>query len=103
MQVSKSKFPICTKTFAFEHFETRLKVSRTYCPHDVDESLLKANGRKHKTEEIGKTTTRDKGGGTGVGGGGGAVGGNGVGMSIKNETQNAVGLLPPIIRVSKNN
>ncbi|CAH1134905.1 unnamed protein product [Ceutorhynchus assimilis] len=47
-KVSKNKFPICTKSFAFEQFETRLKISRTYCPHDVDESLLKngAVGRK---------------------------------------------------------
>ncbi|KAL1506251.1 hypothetical protein ABEB36_005647 [Hypothenemus hampei] len=43
-KVAKSKFPICTKSFAFEHFETRLKVTRTYCPHDVDKSLLKNCG-----------------------------------------------------------
>ncbi|KAH1005289.1 hypothetical protein HUJ04_006302 [Dendroctonus ponderosae] len=43
-KVAKSKFPICTKSFAFEQFETRMKISRTYCPHDVDASLLKNGG-----------------------------------------------------------
>ncbi|XP_056642508.1 histone-lysine N-methyltransferase ash1 isoform X2 [Diorhabda sublineata] len=50
-KVSKSKFPICTKSFAFEHFETRLKISRTYCPHDVDEAFMKSTGRKQKNDE----------------------------------------------------
>lgn len=50
-KVSKSKFPVCTKTFAFERFESRLKMSRTYCPHDVDESLTKT-GRKQKMDEF---------------------------------------------------
>lgn len=51
-KVSKSKFPICTKSFAFERFETRLKISRTYTPHDVDAALMKGGGRKQKNEEV---------------------------------------------------
>lgn len=45
-KVSKSKYPICTKSYAFDKFETRLKVSRTYTPHDLDPVLLKPRGRK---------------------------------------------------------
>lgn len=50
-KVSKSKFPICTKNFAFERFETRLKVSRTYTPHDLDPALVKPRGRKPQENE----------------------------------------------------
>ncbi|XP_018565359.1 histone-lysine N-methyltransferase ash1 [Anoplophora glabripennis] len=51
-KVSKNKFPVCTKSFAFERFETRLKISRTYTPHDVDAALMKGGGRKQKNEEV---------------------------------------------------
>ncbi|CAG9857685.1 unnamed protein product [Phyllotreta striolata] len=88
-KVSKSKFPICTKSFAFEHFETRLKISRTYCPHDVDESLLKnAAGRRQKNDDGGKPSARDKGGGGGGGCAATAV--------VKNET--VVVATPPVVR-----
>ncbi|XP_044257929.1 histone-lysine N-methyltransferase ash1 isoform X1 [Tribolium madens] len=50
-KVSKSKFPVCTKSFAFERFETRLKVSRTYTPHDLDPALVKPRGRKPQETE----------------------------------------------------
>ncbi|XP_068910676.1 histone-lysine N-methyltransferase ash1 isoform X6 [Tenebrio molitor] len=50
-KVSKSKFPICTKSFVFERFETRLKVSRTYTPHDLDPALIKPRGRKPQESE----------------------------------------------------
>ncbi|XP_030756967.1 histone-lysine N-methyltransferase ash1-like [Sitophilus oryzae] len=53
-KTSKSKFPICTKSFAFEPFETRLKISRTYCPHDVDATLMKNYvGRKKDDKDKG--------------------------------------------------
>lgn len=52
-KISKSKIPICTKNFAFRRFDTRLKVSRTYTPHDVGPSLSKSRGRKpQECEEI---------------------------------------------------
>ncbi|KAJ3665929.1 hypothetical protein Zmor_001393 [Zophobas morio] len=50
-KVSKSKFPICTKTFVFERFETRLKISRTYTPHDLDPAMIKPRGRKPQENE----------------------------------------------------
>lgn len=52
-KISKSKYPICTKSYAFDRFETRLKISRTYTPHDLDPTLLKPRGRKPiESEEV---------------------------------------------------
>lgn len=45
-KISKSKYPICTKSYAFDRFETRLKISRTYTPHDLDPAVVKPRGRK---------------------------------------------------------
>lgn len=46
-KISKSKFPICTKMYAFERFDARLKISRTYTPHDVDQNVpVRPRGRK---------------------------------------------------------
>ncbi|XP_060525871.1 histone-lysine N-methyltransferase ash1 isoform X2 [Cylas formicarius] len=57
-KASKSKFPICTKSFAFECFETRLKISRTYCPHEVDESLIKGSGGRKKENKEEKAISK---------------------------------------------
>lgn len=43
---SKSKYPICTKSYAFDRFDSRLKISRTYTPHDLDPAFVKPRGRK---------------------------------------------------------
>lgn len=51
---SKSKFPICTKSYAFEKFDQRLKICRTYTPHDLDPSVLKPRGRKPQDNEESK-------------------------------------------------
>lgn len=59
-KVSKNKFPVCTKSFAFEKFETRLKISRSYCPHDVDESLVKIGGGRKQKNEDGSSTTSNQ-------------------------------------------
>lgn len=55
-KVAKSKFPICTKSYAFDKFDTRLKISRTYTPHDIDPELLKPRGRKPQEVESVRTT-----------------------------------------------
>ena len=43
---SRSKFPICTRRYAFKNFVTRLKPQRTYQPHGAPP----ANSRKSTTE-----------------------------------------------------
>ncbi|XP_066246011.1 histone-lysine N-methyltransferase ash1 isoform X2 [Euwallacea similis] len=58
-KVAKSKFPTCTKNFAFERFESRLKISRTYCPHEVDESLLKNGGVGRRKMDKDKPSSKD--------------------------------------------
>ncbi|KAF7278447.1 hypothetical protein GWI33_008409 [Rhynchophorus ferrugineus] len=58
-KTSKSKFPVCTKSFAFERFETRLKISRTYCPHDVDTTLIKNNAGRKKEDKDNKALAKE--------------------------------------------
>ncbi|XP_017072424.2 histone-lysine N-methyltransferase ash1 [Drosophila eugracilis] len=63
---AKANHPACTKSYAFRKFPEKLKISKSYAPHDVDPSLLKT--RKQKTElEVGavsatiqKTTGRQE-------------------------------------------
>ncbi|XP_016986221.2 histone-lysine N-methyltransferase ash1 [Drosophila rhopaloa] len=45
---AKANHPACTKSYAFRKFPEKLKISKSYAPHDVDPSLLKT--RKQKTE-----------------------------------------------------
>ncbi|EDW95308.2 histone-lysine N-methyltransferase ash1 [Drosophila yakuba] len=45
---AKANHPACTKSYAFRKFPEKIKISKSYAPHDVDPSLLKT--RKHKTE-----------------------------------------------------
>lgn len=47
-KVSKPKFPICTKSYAFDKFDEKLKISRTYCPHELEQPIqpVKPRGRK---------------------------------------------------------
>ncbi|KAK5649840.1 hypothetical protein RI129_000869 [Pyrocoelia pectoralis] len=45
-KISKAKYPMCTKTYAFDRFDVKLKMSRTYTPHDLDPAFVKPRGRK---------------------------------------------------------
>ncbi|KAH8261347.1 hypothetical protein KR044_007657, partial [Drosophila immigrans] len=54
---AKANHPACTKSYAFRKFPEKLKISKSYAPHDVDPSLLKT--RKQKTD-IDVATTRIK-------------------------------------------
>ncbi|XP_075160355.1 histone-lysine N-methyltransferase ash1 isoform X2 [Haematobia irritans] len=45
---TKTNHPTCTKSYAFRKFPEKLRISKTYAPHDVDPSLFKS--RKQKTE-----------------------------------------------------
>lgn len=46
-KISKSKYPVCTKTYAFERFDQKLKLTRTYTPHELDQAVqMKPRGRK---------------------------------------------------------
>ncbi|XP_016998103.2 histone-lysine N-methyltransferase ash1 [Drosophila takahashii] len=54
---AKANHPACTKSYAFRKFPEKLKISKSYAPHDVDPSLLKT--RKQKTElEVGAGTVQ---------------------------------------------
>ncbi|XP_078604802.1 uncharacterized protein LOC144878245 isoform X3 [Branchiostoma floridae x Branchiostoma japonicum] len=46
-KTTKTKYPICTKPYAFDHFEKRLVPKRTYTPHHVPEHYKKTGGRPY--------------------------------------------------------
>lgn len=51
-KISKSKYPVCTKSYAFDRFDARLKISRTFIPHELNNVQVKPRGRRpHDTEE----------------------------------------------------
>ncbi|XP_043245786.1 histone-lysine N-methyltransferase ash1-like [Amphibalanus amphitrite] len=52
-KLTKNRHPICTKAFAFDSFETRLKISRTFTPHAEEVA------QKMKTEKV-KAAKRDE-------------------------------------------
>ncbi|XP_061391640.1 histone-lysine N-methyltransferase ash1 [Musca vetustissima] len=45
---AKTNHPTCTKSYAFRKFAEKLRISKTYAPHDVDPALLKS--KKQKTD-----------------------------------------------------
>ncbi|KAF2353483.1 SET domain [Trinorchestia longiramus] len=47
-KISKPKYPICTKSFAFITFPTRLKPQRTYTPHEV---IQNSRGSKNSSKK----------------------------------------------------
>ncbi|XP_055700247.1 histone-lysine N-methyltransferase ash1 isoform X2 [Phlebotomus papatasi] len=47
-KVSKQAYPICTKSYAFRKFEQKLKISRTYAPHDLGPVPPKPKKRKEE-------------------------------------------------------
>ncbi|KAH8373440.1 hypothetical protein KR009_006870 [Drosophila setifemur] len=64
---AKANHPACTKSYAFRKFSEKLKISKSYAPHDVDPSLLKTRRQKTDLEVAGmvpaithKTTGRQE-------------------------------------------
>lgn len=55
-KISKAKFPVCTKSYAFDRFDQKVKISRTYTPHELEQGItVKPRGRKPvENEERGK-------------------------------------------------
>jgi len=47
-KISKPKHGVCTKYYAFHNFDLRLRISRTYVPHDVPERWIKYDKEKRK-------------------------------------------------------
>lgn len=60
-KVSRPKYPICTRPYAFDHFPHRLKITRTYAPHEVSPEYLKGKAAKNAatTEKSNKNTSKD--------------------------------------------
>ncbi|XP_055908017.1 histone-lysine N-methyltransferase ash1 [Eupeodes corollae] len=51
---AKINWPTCTKSYAFKKFDEKLRICKTYAPHDVDPALLKP--RRQKTDAAENTT-----------------------------------------------
>ncbi|XP_037934418.1 histone-lysine N-methyltransferase ash1 isoform X2 [Teleopsis dalmanni] len=47
---AKVNYPICTKNYAFKKFTEKLKISKTYAPHEVDPTMLKSKKQKNEIE-----------------------------------------------------
>lgn len=47
---AKQSFTTCTKNYAFRKFKEKLKVFKTYAPHEVDPNFLKTKKRKNEVE-----------------------------------------------------
>ncbi|GLV31179.1 absent small or homeotic discs 1 [Carabus blaptoides fortunei] len=59
-KISKSKYPVCTKSYAFDRFDVRLKISRTYTPHELDNVQVKPRGRRpHETDDQHSSTSKE--------------------------------------------
>ncbi|CAG9790965.1 unnamed protein product [Diatraea saccharalis] len=56
-KVSRPKYPICTKPYAFDTFPHRLKATRTYAPHEVSPEYLKPRGKSAAPAEKNKITS----------------------------------------------
>ncbi|KAJ6636857.1 Histone-lysine N-methyltransferase ash1 [Pseudolycoriella hygida] len=49
-KISKQQYPICTKSYAFNKFEQKLKITRNYLPHHITNATL-PKPKKKKSEE----------------------------------------------------
>lgn len=59
-KISKSKYPVCTKSYAFDRFDVRLKISRTYTPHELDNVQVKPRGRRpHESDDQHSSTSKE--------------------------------------------
>nr|XP_014089278.2 histone-lysine N-methyltransferase ash1 [Bactrocera oleae] len=54
---AKVNYPTCTKTYAFRKFPEKLKISKSYAPHDVDPALLKSKRQKTENEPVSNVRT----------------------------------------------
>ncbi|KAJ2949544.1 hypothetical protein O0L34_g15464 [Tuta absoluta] len=53
-KVSRPKYPIPTKHYAFHHYPQRAKLTRTYAPHEVSPEYLKGRGAKNFPQPLGE-------------------------------------------------
>lgn len=67
-KISKHPYPTCTKNYAFKKFEQRLKITKTYAPHDLGTLNLKSKKEKTKKDESSVTINLTSGTG-GIGSG----------------------------------
>jgi len=57
-KISKPKYPVCTKFYAFTDFDLRLKVTRAYTPHEVPGKWSKTNSRGRDFSKVSRESSQ---------------------------------------------
>jgi histone-lysine N-methyltransferase ASH1L len=57
-KISKPKYPVCTKFYAFNDFDLRLKVTRAYTPHEVPGKWSKTNTRGRDFSKVSRESSQ---------------------------------------------
>ncbi|XP_069806925.1 histone-lysine N-methyltransferase ASH1L [Dendropsophus ebraccatus] len=58
-KIHRNRFPVCTKTYAFDHFPKRLTPKRDFSPHYVPDNYKRNGGRSSWKSERPKTSGED--------------------------------------------
>ena len=53
-KISKAKYPTCTKSYTFHHFDMHLRVTRSYQPHEVPDKFKSYRGRESARDSPGE-------------------------------------------------
>jgi len=56
-KISKPKYPVCTKFYAFKDFDLRLKVTRAYTPHEVPDKWSKTSTRGRDFSKVSRESS----------------------------------------------
>lgn len=57
-KISKPKYPVCTKFYAFNEFDLRLKVTRAYTPHEVPDKWTKTSSRGRDFSKVSRESSQ---------------------------------------------
>uniref|UniRef100_A0A336KMV7 CSON011870 protein n=1 Tax=Culicoides sonorensis TaxID=179676 RepID=A0A336KMV7_CULSO len=59
-KIPRHQYPVCTKSYAFIPFEEKLKISKTFAPHDVKDVLLPKEKKRKKQDEVQHTPRKQQ-------------------------------------------
>ncbi|KAM4662430.1 LOW QUALITY PROTEIN: histone-lysine N-methyltransferase ASH1L [Discoglossus pictus] len=58
-KIHRNRFPVCTKSYAFDHFAKKLTPKRDFSPHYVPDNYKRNGGRSSWKSDRPKTSSRD--------------------------------------------
>ncbi|XP_058169354.1 histone-lysine N-methyltransferase ash1 [Anopheles ziemanni] len=102
-KISRHSHPVCMKSYAFHKFEQKLKIAKTFAPHDLG-SLAHLLSIRDKQKKGSKKDDGNGGQSLGLGsaGGSGGAGGAGSHTSGSKKMTPIVQLLPPPPKIDSN-